>query len=145
MPGALKVHEPVLGRLYSSRSNLFSGENRFDLALYKRPKSGSWTFQKPGVVKVYCNIPPQMSAVVMVVDSAHWARAGADGTFSLDGVPPGKYTVKAWHERGGEAAAEVTVPATGAAMATLALDASAFKRAQHKNKFGKDYSSDDKY
>ena len=43
-----------------------SGQNRFDLALYKRPKTGSQTFQHPGVVKVYCNIHPQMSAVVVV-------------------------------------------------------------------------------
>src|SRR6185295_16394297 len=43
-----------------------SGDNRFDLALYKRPKSGMFTFQHPGVVRVYCNIHPQMSAVVVV-------------------------------------------------------------------------------
>src|SRR5688500_4187000 len=45
-----------------------SGENRFDLALYKRPKTGAQTFEHPGVVKVYCNIHPQMCGVVVVVD-----------------------------------------------------------------------------
>lgn len=122
-----------------------SGENRFDLALYKRPKSGSQTFQHPGVVKVYCNIHPQMSAVVVVRDNAFFAKAAPDGTFSMDNVPAGRHTVKAWHERGGEAAAEVTVPEKGAVTTALRLDATTWKRAQHKNKFGRDYSSDEKY
>jgi plastocyanin len=122
-----------------------SGENRFDLALYKRPRSGSQTFQHPGVVKVYCNIHPQMSAVVVVRDNAFFTKAASDGTFSVDNVPAGRHTVKAWHERGGEAAVEVTVPEKGAVTAALRLDATTWKREAHKNKFGKDYSSDEKY
>jgi len=122
-----------------------SGENRFDLELYKRPKVGSFTFQHPGVVKVYCNIHPQMSAVVLVRDNPYFAKANADGSFSIEGVPAGKYTLKGWHERSPEAAAEITVPAQGMVTTSLALDASGFKRVQHKNKFGKDYSTDEKY
>ena len=122
-----------------------SGENRFDLDLYKRPKSGAWTFKNPGVVRVYCNIHPQMSAVVVVVDTPHFARTDKDGAFSLDGVPAGRYTLKAWHERGGEGSAEVQVPAQGTAEAKLSLDASKFKRAPHKKKDGKDYSTSDTY
>jgi hypothetical protein len=122
-----------------------SGDNRFDLALYKRPKTGSWTFQHPGVAKVYCNIHPQMSAVVVVRDNPFFTRAAADGSFTIEGVPAGRHVVKAYHERAGEAAVEVTVPAQGGATAVLNLDASAFKRVQHKNKFGKDYESGDRY
>jgi plastocyanin len=122
-----------------------SGDNRFDLDLYKRPKVGTFTFQRPGVVKVYCNIHPQMSAVVLVVDSPYYAKVAADGSFALEGVPAGKYTLKAFHERAGEAATEVTVPAQGEANAQFSLDASSYKVLPHKNKFGKDYSSDDKY
>lgn len=122
-----------------------SAGNRFDLDLYRRPRSGAWTFQQPGVVRVYCNIHPQMSAVVVVRDSPHFAKAAADGAFRLDDVPAGKHVLKAWHERAGEAAAEVTVPAEGTVKAELTLDASRFKRVQHKNKFGKDYSGSDRY
>ena len=122
-----------------------SGENRFDLALYKRPKTGSQTFQHPGVVKVYCNIHPQMSAVVVVLDSPYFAKLASDGTFIVDNVPAGKHRLKAWHERAGEAAVEVTVPEKGAVTAALKLDATTYKRVQHKNKFGKDYSGDEKY
>ena len=122
-----------------------SGDNRFDLALYKRPKSGAQTFLHPGVVKVYCNIHPQMSAVVVVRDNAYFTKVAPDGTFSVENVPGGKHMVKAWHERAGEAAVEVTVPDKGSVATALRLDATTYKREQHKNKFGKDYSSDEKY
>jgi plastocyanin len=122
-----------------------SGENRFDLELYKRPRSGAWTFQHPGVVRVYCNIHPQMSAVVVVRDNPFFTKARADGSFSLDGLPAGRHVLKAWHERGGEATAEVTVPAEGTARAELTLDGSRYKRVQHKNKKGKDYSTSERY
>ena len=138
---AFPNEDPILHNAFS-----VSGENRFDLELYKRPQSKSQTFQKPGVVRVYCNIHPQMSAIVLVADSAYFAKAGADGAFSIEDVPAGSYVLRAWHERGGEASKELTVPAEGVVRAQLALDASAFKRVQHKNKFGKDYSaSGDKY
>jgi plastocyanin len=127
--------------------NVFSvsGENRFDLDLYKKPKSRSRTFEHPGLVRVYCNIHPQMSAYVLVRDNPFWARVGRDGRFVIEGVPAGTWTVKAWHERGGEASRPATVPEEGSLDLDLGLDASRFKRAPHKNKFGKDYEAGGKY
>jgi plastocyanin len=122
-----------------------SGDNRFDMELYKRPKVGSFTFQHPGVVKVYCNIHPQMSAVVLVRDNPLFTKAAADGTFTIENVPAGKYVVKAWHERGGEAGSEVTVTDTGTTQARFTLDGSTYKSVPHKNKYGKNYSTDEKY
>jgi hypothetical protein len=133
--------DPILHNVFS-----VSGENRFDLDLYKRPKSGSWTFTAPGIVRVYCNIHPQMSAVVVVRDNPYFVKAGADGGFVLEGVPAGKHVLKAWHERGGESSTEVVVPAgDGHVSAELQLDASTFKRASHKKKDGKDYGSGESY
>ncbi len=127
--------------------NVFSvsGENRFDLDLYKRPKSGAWTPRHPGLVRVYCNIHPQMSAYVLVRDNPFWARPAADGSFEIAGLPAGKWVLKAWHERSGEAQQPVTVPDEGALEVSLTLDASKWKRAPHKNKFGKDYESGERY
>jgi plastocyanin len=126
-----------------------SGENRFDLQLYKRPKSGSQTFQHAGVVRVYCNIHPQMSAVVLVRDNPYFTKAAADGSFTLEGVPAGKYALVAWHDKAGEASQPVAVPAQGqVAVPLFALDASGFKPTSHKDKYGKDYSThttDEKY
>jgi hypothetical protein len=55
-----------------------------------------------------------MGAFVVVVDGPA-AVSGADGTFEIKDVPPGTYTVTAWHEKLGEKTAQVTVPASGAA------------------------------
>ncbi len=127
--------------------NVFSvsGENRFDLQLYKKPKSASKQFEHPGIVRIYCNIHPQMSGFVLVRDNPWWARVGQDGSFSIEGVPAGSWVLKAWHERSGESAQNLQVPATGVTTATFQLDASRFKRAPHKNKFGKDYEVGEKY
>jgi plastocyanin len=132
--------DPIFHNVFS-----VSGDNRFDLALYKRPKSGSWTFTHPGTARVYCNIHPQMSAVVVVVDSPYYAKAEKDGAFTLEGVPAGRYALRAWHERGGEASVDVQVPATGTAETKVSLDASAYKTVPHKNKYGKDYQTSDSY
>ena len=126
--------DPIFHNVFS-----VSGENRFDLDLYKRPKSASWTFQAPGLVRVYCNIHPQMSAVVLVRDNPHFTRAAADGRFALADVPPGRYTLKAWHERAGEVSQAVVVPAEGEARTELVLDASKYKRVTHKRKDGTSY------
>jgi plastocyanin len=132
--------DPILHNVFS-----VSGENRFDLDLYRRPKVGSWTFPVPGVARVYCNIHPQMSAVVLVRDNPYYAKAAADGTFAIADVPAGKHTLKAWSDRTSEVSRELTVSATGEVEAFLSLDATSFKRVPHKNKFGKDYAGDEKY
>ena len=126
--------DPILHNVFS-----VSGEG-FDLGLYKRPKSGSRTFDKPGVYTLYCNIHPQMSATVVVRDNPYFAKAAKDGSFRIEGVPSGDYKVTAFHERSGEGVgAPVKVGPNGEATATLSLDAASYKRVQHKNKFGREY------
>ena len=132
--------DPIFHNVFS-----VSGENRFDLQLYKRPKSGSQTFTRPGVVRVYCNIHPQMSAIVVVSDSPYYTKAAKDGSFTLEGVPAGSYTLRAWHERGGEAALPVTLGPGGATGLALTLDGSSHKRLPHKRKDGSDYDRREKY
>jgi plastocyanin len=132
--------DPVFHNAFS-----VSGANRFDLDLYKKPQSKSWTFQNPGIARVYCNIHPQMSAVVVVRDNPYFATAGVDGSFTIEGVPAGRWQLTAWQERAPQAAVELTVPADGRVTASLRLDASQWKRVQHKNKFGKDYKDSERY
>jgi plastocyanin len=133
--------DPIFHNVFS-----VSGENRFDLDLYKRPKSGQWTFQNPGIVRVYCNIHPQMSAVVVVRDNPFFVKAGPDGSFEIADVPAGRYVLKAWHERASQDASQtVTVPETGEIQGRLVVDTSNYRRIQHKKKDGKDYGSGEKY
>lgn len=83
----------------------------FDLGRYPNGSSRSIKFLKPGLVKVYCHIHSQMSAVVQVFDHSWFASPVDDGTFSIEGVPPGEHTLVAWHERIGERRDRVTVRA----------------------------------
>ena len=83
----------------SSRSRAATASTSASTAA-ARPSRRSST--QPGLVRVYCNIHPQMVGFVMVVDSAFAAVTGRDGAFRFDNVPPGSYVVKAWNEEGGE-------------------------------------------
>ena len=112
--------------------------NRFDLGLYKSGARKTYVFETPGLVRIYCNIHPQMSAVVLVRDNPYFAWAEPDGSFSIDDVPPGDYTIKVWSELG-EAAQPVTVGADGLSGVQLAVDVSRYTRKPHLNKFGKPY------
>ena len=131
--------------------NVFSvsGANRFDLGLYRSGASKSKAFAEAGLVRVYCNIHPQMVGFVMVVDSAYFTVTGAGGAFQFPGVPAGSYTVKAWHEEGAELSQPVTVPVD--APLALRIDVSPAPAELHKNKYGKDYqpqsgqSDDERY
>lgn len=121
--------------------NVFSvsGRNRFDLGLYRRGHSRQVKFLYPGLVRVYCNIHPQMVGYIRVVDSSLYWVTEKDGEFSFDRVPEGTRTVWAWCEDGGETSRVVTLRAGSAAVADLTFDVSSFKPAPHKNKYGKDY------
>ena len=101
VPKNATVEFPNVDPIYH---NVFSvsGANRFDLGLYRSGASKPKKFEEPGLVRVYCNIHPQMVGFVMVVDSDFVAVTGPDGAFRFEDVPPGSYVVKVWHEEGGE-------------------------------------------
>lgn len=123
--------------------NVFSlsEPNAFDLGLYGRGESRSHRFSRPGLVRLYCNIHPRMSAFVVVRDNPYYTQPGADGRFTIAGVPPGRYTLHVWHERAPEATREITVPAGGLEGVEVTLDASGYRWAQHRNKYGQEYGT----
>jgi plastocyanin len=118
--------------------NVFS-LGKFDLGLYRNGESKTQTFSSaPATYRVFCNIHPQMAAIILVVPTPYIAEADAGGNYRLD-VPAGRYRVTAWSERAQPQTVEVTVGAGASAAANLALDESKFVETLHKNKDGKDY------
>ena len=87
----------------------------------------------PALVPVKCNQHPWMKSYVGVLKHPFFAVSAEDGSFTIKGLPPGKYTVVAWHEGGAngtEKTMEVTVPAKGPATADFSFGASAELRGQ---------------
>ena len=110
----------------------------FDLGLYRAGESKSRTFTQPGVYRVFCNIHPQMSAIVVVAPSPYVVVVPPDGRFSLE-LPAGRYRLTALSERAAPTTADVTSVQGLATAPDLQLDESTWKFTQHKNKFGQDY------
>ncbi|HJS73459.1 MAG TPA: hypothetical protein VJ921_04170 [Vicinamibacteria bacterium] len=126
-------HDEIMHNVFS-----LSKGNKFDLGLYKSGAKKDFTFATPGLVRVYCNIHPQMSAFLQVVENPYFAWTTPDGGFLIDGVPPGNYQLKAWHEEG-ETAQPVSVTESGASGLLVRIDVSGFAKRPHMNKFGKPY------
>jgi len=138
--------DPIYHNVFS-----VSGMNRFDLGLYRAGASKEKKFEASGLVRVYCNIHPQMIGFVMVVDSDFATVTGADGSFRFDGVPTGTHALKSWHEEGGEATElPITVRPRAETSVSVRLDVTGYRAQAHKNKYGKDYppqagSDDERY
>ena len=135
VPVGATVTFPNDDEIFHNVFSLTSGQ-AFDLGLYRAGASKSRTFTSPGVVRVFCNIHPQMTALVVAAATPWITTAAADGAWRLE-LPAGRYRVTALSERAAPVTAEVSV--TGTATAALALDESAFVVAPHNNKFGKPY------
>ena len=127
-------HDPFNHNVFS-----LSEEQPFDLGLFGRGEARSVRFTRAGIVRVYCNVHAQMSAVVVVRDGPFVAQPSGDGSFTLGTVPPGRYVLHAWHERATEVTRAIDVPADGLDTLTLTLDASGYRFKPHLNKFGQPY------
>ena len=122
--------------------NVFSqsSSRKFDLGSFKKGEAKTKEFPSPGVVDVYCNIHPEMAATILVLPNKRHTRAGTDGSFVLDGVPPGNWTVFAYTRRATKpVSAKVTVTAGAATQIDLALQRGA--EPEHLNKYGEKYRS----
>lgn len=103
--------------------NVFSlsRSSTFDLGRYPRGQSKTRTFAAAGLVKVYCHLHSNMSAVIRVFDHSHFAIPDEQGRFSIGGLPPRHYDVVAWHERAGEVTLSTDVTAGRTASLTFSL------------------------
>ena len=93
----------------------------FNLGRYPSGSSRSKTFNRTGIVKVFCEIHSHMSAVIRVFDHGYFTVPNDDGTFAIDNVPAGSHTLVAWHERIGERRDRVTIRAGAATSINFTL------------------------
>lgn len=106
------VDFPNSDRIYHNVFSL-SRAQHFDLGRYAAGRSKSVRMDRPGVVRVFCDIHSHMNAFVVVFNHPFFDVTDAEGRFSLPAVPAGVYTLVGWYEGEARATRPVTVPATG--------------------------------
>lgn len=128
--------DPFLHNVFSQ-----SPPRKFDLGSFKKGESKERAFPDLGVVDVYCNIHPEMAATILVLPNKKHTRAKPDGTFVLDDVPNGTWTVFAYTRRSTKPASTKVTVASGTD-ATVALALVRGGEPPHVNKYGEKYRSD---
>ena len=92
------VEFPNMDDVFHNVFSLSSAKD-LDLGRYPRGSSRAVTFDRAGVVQLFCHIHSNMSAVILVLDNPFFAVPSRAGRYALADVPPGDYTVVGWHER----------------------------------------------
>lgn len=123
---------------------------RFDLGLYESGSSKEVRFNRPGPSYIFCNIHPEMSAVIMVMNTPYYATTDAAGDYSIEGVPAGEYEFSVWYESAQpeqlkQLQHRVTISATDARLNPVTVQAAPSLAVNHKNKYGQDYEKQSTY
>jgi plastocyanin len=137
---AFPNHDPFFHNVFS----LFEGK-RFDLGLYEAGSTRDVHFDKPGISYIFCNIHPEMSAVVVALDTPYYGISDSRGQVVIANVPSGRYTLRVWYESAlpetlKAMTREVMVSEVSSTLGVLRL-AEANLPATHKNLYGRDYDS----
>jgi plastocyanin len=123
--------------------SLFDGK-RFDLGLYEAGATNSARFDRVGVSFLFCNIHPEMSAVIVAVNTPYFAVTDRSGRAALANVPDGRYEMHVWSERGvpedlKNQTRTVTISTTSRTLPAVHLLPNPNFNSAHKNKYGQDY------
>jgi plastocyanin len=144
IPAGSTVEFPNKDPFFHNVFSLFDGR-RFDLGLYEGGSSSSARFEHPGVSFLFCNIHPEMSAAVVVVDTPYFALSNRAGLISIPGVPDARYLLHVWSEHSSVDELKnlervIVVSDTTRSLEPLKiLDKGDFKLG-HKNKYGQEYT-----
>jgi plastocyanin len=118
----------------------------FDLGLYESGTIRKVRFSETGVSYIFCNIHPEMSAVVVALSTPHFAVSTKDGGFQISHVPPGRYKLELWYELASDSEMaslsrefEIT---TGSNVLSPMILHSTDAPHDHVNKYGETYPRD---
>jgi plastocyanin len=141
VPKNSTISFPNLDPFFHNVFSLFNGK-RFDLGLYEKGQSRSVRFDHSGVSYIFCDIHPEMSAVVITLDTPYFARASSTGVATITSVPSGEYDLKVWAEGASEKQLSslerrIRVGSKDLDLGTIAIVEN--PAMSHKNKFGEDY------
>lgn len=119
----------------------------FDLGLYPPGTSRRVLFDRPGIVRVFCNIHESMSAIIAVLPSPWFCVTPRTGAVLIPDVPPGEYVIHFFHERSlpevlGKLHQRVTVGPAGARLGNIRISEAGYLPMPHRNKYGLDYVPD---
>lgn len=145
VPVGSVVEFPNLDPWFHNVFSLYRGK-RFDLGLYEAGSKKAVKFDRPGASYIFCNIHPQMMAVVLAVQSPFYAISDRTGAWSIEGVPPGRYRLHVWYENATPDALkkldrDVAVREGGAVVALVKVPVTPHAWLHHLNLYGRRYES----
>jgi len=143
VPAGSIVEFPNRDPFFHNVFSLFEGK-RFDLGLYEAGTTRMVQFDRPGISYIFCNIHPEMSAVVITMATPLYAISNRDGQLSLAGVSYGRYMLHVWSEGMGPENAqpltrEITIAENSSSLGVIRVPEASGQRMAHKNKYGREY------
>jgi len=143
VPMGSVVDFPNFDPWFHSVFSLYRGK-RFDLGLYEAGSQKEVRFDRLGASYVFCNIHPEMVAVVLTVDSEFYGISDKAGHISIPAVPPGRYLRRVWSENATPEALQalerlIVIGNGNHGLPTVSIPATRQISMKHKNKFGRDY------
>jgi len=143
VPAGSMVEFPNRDPFFHNVFSLFEGK-RFDLGLYEAGTTRAVRFDRLGISYIFCNIHPEMNAVIITVSTPLYAIAKEDGEVSIAGVPYGRYMLHIWSEgmgpeNGKVLTRDVTIGEAATSLGVIRVPEADGQHIAHTNKYGREY------
>jgi plastocyanin len=145
VPAGAAVEFPNRDPFFHNVFSLFEGK-RFDLGLYEAGSTRVVHFDRPGISYIFCNIHPEMSGVVITLNTPFYAVINGEGQFTIPNVPYGRYRLSVWTESNGPEnvpppGREFSISEAEPKLDVIRVAATNRQNLAHKNKYGRDYDA----
>lgn len=143
IPVGTTVEFPNLDPIFHNAFSNIDGQP-FDIGLYPPGGTRHVLFRRAGVVRLFCNIHQSMSAVIVVAPTPWITISDRNGSFSLEGVEPGRYTLHLFHERATQQTLDaltrkIEVREGSMTLPPIQVSETGYLEMPHRNKYGQDY------